>query len=330
MSHDALVATLARLANASLSLWDLEAGATARLINLSENATYLVETPSGGRTILRIHREGYHSRRAIECELAWLEALRTEGGVITPHAIPGRDGEIIQIGRIDALPTPRHMVLFEFIEGEEPDEKAHDLRQPFIRLGEITARIHRHSETWARPQPFERLTWDYEHILGAHPYWGDWRAAPAMDPAREEILTRQQDTIRRRLESYGMGPHRYGLIHADLRLANLLVSGDSTRVIDFDDCGFGWYLYDLATAFSFFEDNPQVPELTRYWLEGYLPVRNLDQADIDEIPTFIMLRRMALLAWIGSHSETELAQEMGPEFTRVSCELAEDYLTRFG
>ena len=43
-----------------------------------------------------------------------------------------------------------------------------------------------------------------------------------------------------------------------------------------------------------------------------------------------MLRRMALLAWIGSHAETDLARERGPDFTRVSVELAETYLTRFG
>ena len=42
-----------------------------------------------------------------------------------------------------------------------------------------------------------------------------------------------------------------------------------------------------------------------------------------------MLRRLLLVAWIGSHADTDLAQEMGEEFTRVSCALAEDYLTRF-
>jgi hypothetical protein len=36
------------------------------------------------------------------------------------------------------------------------------------------------------------------------------------------------------------------------------------------------------------------------------------------------------LAWIGSHAETDLAKEQGPDFTRVSVELAEDYLKTFG
>ena len=64
------IEALAGLAAASLSLWDVPKDAAARLINLSENATYLVESPSGHRSVLRLHREGYHSCRAIACELA--------------------------------------------------------------------------------------------------------------------------------------------------------------------------------------------------------------------------------------------------------------------
>jgi hypothetical protein len=43
-----------------------------------------------------------------------------------------------------------------------------------------------------------------------------------------------------------------------------------------------------------------------------------------------MMRRLLLVAWIGSHSGTELAQSMGADYTAGSCELAEDYLSRFG
>ena len=83
------------LAAASLTLWDVPMDATARLINLSENATHIVESPSGHRSVLRLHREGYHSRLAIECEIAWMAALDREGGVETARPIPGRDGAVI-------------------------------------------------------------------------------------------------------------------------------------------------------------------------------------------------------------------------------------------
>ena len=115
-----------------------------------------------------------------------------------------------------------------------------------------------------------------------------------------------------------------------MRLANLLIDGDVTKVIDFDDCGFSWYLYDCATTVSFFEHEPEVPRLLAAWVRGYRRVKELAAEDEREIWTFVMLRRMLLVAWIGSHSETDLARSMGEDYTASTVPLCEDYLTRFG
>jgi Ser/Thr protein kinase RdoA (MazF antagonist) len=140
-----------------------------------------------------------------------------------------------------------------------------------------------------------------------------------------------QATIIRRLQAFGADAERYGLIHADMRLANLLISpAGETRLIDFDDCGLGWFLYDFATGVSFIEDHPQVPTLKEAWVEGYRQVRTLSPAEEREIDSFVMLRRLALLAWIGSHIEAPEPQQLAPDFARVSAELGERYLTRLG
>jgi Ser/Thr protein kinase RdoA (MazF antagonist) len=152
----------------------------------------------------------------------------------------------------------------------------------------------------------------------------------AVGAEEREVLARLDATLGTRLAGFGAGPHRYGLVHADLRLANLLEDGDQTYVIDFDDCGWSWFLYDFGSAVSFFEHDPRVPELTDAWVRGYRTVRTLPKEDEAELPTFVMMRRLLLVAWIGSHSGTELAQEMGAEYTAGSCALAEEYLSRFG
>ena len=154
MPLDTLLGHLDRLANDALVLWDLPDGATARLINVSENATYLVEAPCGHKSVLRVHREAYHSRRAIECELAWLDALGQAGVVTTPGQYPGRDGNIIQSAGTKGLQTPRHLVLFHFLEGTAPSETG-DLTPGFEDLGAIAARCHEHALTWQRHEPFE-------------------------------------------------------------------------------------------------------------------------------------------------------------------------------
>jgi len=114
-----------------------------------------------------------------------------------------------------------------------------------------------------------------------------------------------------------------------LRLANLLIEGDKTKVIDFDDCGFGWYLYDLSTALTFMEERPDAQELVDSWVRGYRLLATLTRDEEGEIWTFMMLRRMTVMAWIGSHSDTELAQSEGAGYTVGTCRLASQYLGRF-
>lgn len=324
MSLEDTLRLLKQLANQSLALWDVPAGATARLINVSENATYLVEAP-GYRSILRIHRENYHSENAIECELAWADALGDQSDIVTPGVYTGKDGKPMQSGIVPGLPAPRFMVLFHFVEGHEPDTSG-DLVTQFEELGKIAAQAHLHTISWQKPPGFERLTWDEESVFGDAPTWGNWRDGPEITPEIAKVLEQVEATIRQRLRAFGKGGDRYGLIHADMRLANLLVDETGTRLIDFDDCGMGWFLYDFATGISFIEDNPLVPAMKASWVKGYRRVRDLGAADVAEIDTFMMLRRMALLAWIGSHIEAPEPQEMAPGFARVTAELGQRYL----
>jgi Ser/Thr protein kinase RdoA (MazF antagonist) len=151
-----------------------------------------------------------------------------------------------------------------------------------------------------------------------------------MDAGKQMVFGRTVDLIGRRLARFGKGPDRFGLIHCDMRLANLLMDGRSVKVIDFDDCGFSWLLYDCATTVSFFEHEEHVPALLDAWVRGYRRVATLAKEDEAEIPTFVMLRRLLLVAWIGSHSETELAQSMGVQYTKDTVGLCETYLSRFG
>ncbi len=120
LSHEEQLACLLELAVSAARNYDLPAGLTVKMINLSENATYKVEAPDGRRWALRIHRDGYHSKTAIASELAWLMDLRQSGVVVTPIPLKGRDGEIIQLVVHPRMTRPRHVVLSEWETGSEP------------------------------------------------------------------------------------------------------------------------------------------------------------------------------------------------------------------
>lgn len=308
----------------ALAAWSQLDGGSAHLVNHSENETFRVETPANGRFSLRLHRLGYQSPETIESELAWLSALRRETDLAIPEPISGRDGKLLQRVRT-VSGEERLAVLFAFIPGEEPLPTS-NLGDLFAELGRYAATMHRHAIGWERPKAFARQVWQAATILDADGLWGDWRTAPGVDKSTRIALDRLDSTLWQRLADYGTASHRYGLIHADMRLGNLLVDGNKVTLIDFDDCGFCWFAYDFAAAISFHETSPMMPALKAAWLQGYLAIRPLAPEDIVAMDSMVMLRRMALLAWIGSHAETGLAQTHMPGFAEGTVQLAERYL----
>ena len=310
-------------ARKALPAFGLDESTPLTLLNISENATFRIDAPEE-KSVLRIHRTNYHSREAIESELTWVSALREQGVVRTPTFLRTQSGDPVAIGRLSDG-DDRFVCRFEWVDGVEPTEDR--LAQDFEKLGAITARLHEHSRNWERPRGFTRFTWDFDTALGDNGHWGSWRDGLGMDAEALEVLTRCSDKIRGRLERWGKPPERWGLVHADMRLANLLVDADTVAVIDFDDCGLSWFMYDLGSSLSFIEHEPYVPELVDAWVRGYRTVAPVSSAEEQELRTFIMFRRMLLLAWVGSHSSTETAQSMGVQYTVDSCRLAEEYLS---
>jgi len=308
----------------SLAKWPECHGAFVELINLSENHTFLITSPSGKKTILRVHRAGYHTKSAIYSELNWMVALREQANLKTPRPIAGIDGQLIQILK-GGQQGNRFAIMFVFESGVEP-KASEDLRASFDQLGVLAAKCHAHAQDWTPPDGFSRLTWDKSGVLDKNAHWGDWRQAPNISTTDYETLEMGEKLLRTRLDEYGESRDRFGIIHADMRLANLLIDAGEVKLIDFDDCGFGWFAYDFAAAISFYEDSKQVPELFTSWLRGYRQERDFSAQDIMMVNSMIMLRRFALLAWVGSHSETELADSMAKDFASVSAQLASRYI----
>uniref|UniRef100_UPI00286B31A4 phosphotransferase enzyme family protein n=1 Tax=Tabrizicola sp. TaxID=2005166 RepID=UPI00286B31A4 len=283
------------------------------LLNRSENATWM----AGDALVLRVHRQGYHSRAEIASELAWLAALQDQPGLRCVRPVADGSGALIQ------TVAGHHIVGFAPIAASEL-QATDDLAAWFGPLGEISARLHAHARGWALPAGFTRKRWDVHTILGPTPHWGHWRDAQGLDAAGAAVLARLAADLAARLAAYGTGPEVFGLIHADLRLANLMRDDTGLWAIDFDDCGFGWWMYDLASAVSFIETDPRLPDLVHHWCAGYARAGQMTTADRAIIPTLIMLRRLLLTAWLGSRADSDTAAALGgPGFTAGTVTLAD-------
>lgn len=311
-------------ARAALPSYGRGEDARLRLLSLSENATYLADAGEDP-LVLRVHRPGYHSLEAIRSELAWMKALRTGTAVATPELIAARDGTEVVTVVVDG--EQLHVDAVTFVPGctaeEDPDAVGFD------ELGRITAVMHQHSRSWTPPTGFTRFSWDLDAILGPQARWGNWRLAPGLTDESRSWIQRASDDISGRLTEFGCSPERFGLIHADLRLANLMVDpvDPGITVIDFDDCGWSWYLADLGAAVSFIEDTPTGERIIADWLRGYFEVDSLPADDMAMIPAFVMMRRIMLTAWIASHRDADSALGLGADFAPNTAKLAERYLT---
>ncbi|OBF11777.1 phosphotransferase [Mycobacterium sp. ACS4331] len=311
----------------ALARYELPEPVDLQLLTFSENAVFWASFESREPVVVRLHSIDYHTKAAVESEMMWLLALARDTDLTVSAPLSTPSGELVVTATHPGF-EPRLAAVFRVLPGSTPTED--NLVADYRMLGHTTARLQLHATSWTPPPTFERLSWDLDGAFGPSANWGSWREGPNVGAADIAVLQAAEDLIRRRLTEYGQGRNRYGLIHSDLRLGNVLVDGDAVAVIDFDDCGFGWLLYDLASALTFIEDDPLVPDLIDSWLAGYTDVRPLDEDDIAIIPTLIMMRRMVILSWLGSRPGTELWSQEAPRYSKITVDMANVYLASSG
>jgi Ser/Thr protein kinase RdoA (MazF antagonist) len=312
-----------QLVVAALARFGLGGGASATFVRHGENTTYRVTAGDGRQFALRIDRPGYQTVEAIRSELAWMDSLRASG-VRTAPAVPGLDGDPVQTVP-DRTDLERTAVLFEWIDGV-PLSAVGGL-EPWARLGELMAQIHIHARDWARPPWFTRPAWDADALVGDEPRWGPPDPEGVFVEHDRAALEACRAEVRSRLKEIGFASDRFGLIHADLGFENVLVADDGTvTIIDFDDSGNSWYLFELASALYPHDRGEGFGERRDALVAGYRRVLELPDELLAELPTFLMARRIQTLGWVFSRSETAHAERQRPRRIQSTPPATREYL----
>ncbi|MGI9286770.1 MAG: phosphotransferase enzyme family protein, partial [Pseudomonadales bacterium] len=289
------VERLHTLAAVALQDWSIE-NADIRLLKHRENSVFAVVTPAGERFALRVHRHQYHSDAALRSELQWMAALN-DAGVFTPQAIPSRDGSLFEVVQVDAVPEPRQCDLLTWVDGnplgsieEGKGESAAELSAKYEIVGELAAQVHNQAASWELPQGFERHAWDVDGLVGENPFWGRFWELPALNGEQRELIQRARQHVAEVLTEFGLGSDRYSLIHADFLPENLMVNGSDIQLIDFDDSGFGWHLFEFATSLFFDLGEDHFDTVFDAMVRGYRKHRELPDAHLELMPVFFMAR----------------------------------------
>jgi Ser/Thr protein kinase RdoA (MazF antagonist) len=317
------------LALIALRDWDLAVASIAP-IKVRENAVFRIDLVDGGRAVLRVHRSGYHSDAELDSEFVWMRALEA-AGISVPRVIRsrrGRDFEVIAASAVGA----RQIDVFEWIEGRQlgsveigVNGDGAAVAEQYYAIGAIAARMHNQTAGWQYPTGFRRHAWDAAGLVGEQPFWGRFWELAALTPGQKNLLVRARARIAGELASYGMAPDRYGLIHADLVPENLLIDGHRIQVIDFDDAGFGWHLFELATSMYFISGDGIYPTAREALIRGYRSERELPDEALEWLPLFLAARGTTYLGWVHTRQGSETARDLTPFLVERACAVAEEY-----
>lgn len=309
---------ISETARKALTFWGKE-DAEITLVAQRENIVFRIDH-NGSRYALRLHRPGYQSVGMILSELAWVEQLG-DAGMTVPRPWPTLDGRLLQ-------ETDGYQVdLLSWLGGQPLGTTGAaldliDRAGTFRMIGRLMAQMHQISDQWSRPKTFERQPWDIDGLLGETPLWGRFWENPGLSSVDKANVQRARNRLQSELEGCDLD---FGLIHADMVRENIMLDGTNLGLIDFDDSGFGFRLFDVATTLLKNRSEPDYATLEAAFLRGYRELRPLDT---ELLPQFTLIRALTYLGWIIPRMDEPGAELRQERFLESSRALLEDYLTR--
>ncbi len=304
----------------ALRRFGLRASTPLILQGHGENTVFAIPGARGMRYALRIHRLHYQTPATIRSEMLWLDALTRDTELVVQRPRPGRDGDPVQRVEHPGVPGIRSCVLLGWVHGDRVGRRNGLAHQR--RVGALMAHLHNHAATWQRPADFTRFRWGERGLL-LKPAWGDPLAAPGLRAADRALFCEARDKAAAALKAFGKGKQRWGLTHADMHGWNVLRNEGQLRPIDFDDSGFGWFLYDIMIAGLLAHwGKPDFDALRDAFFESYTAVRPFNERDLERLPDFIVARALAILGWLANRRDNPGLAERLPwaiKHTRGKC-----------
>lgn len=336
-------------ARISLEQYGLQGAAIERL-NRGSVQVFRVVSPAQEQFVLRLYRKPapgaweipLRSPRTLHSQLLWLSALRRETDLLLPDPVLTAYGDLIGQAPLTPASLPWHRSFLRWVprrsnkawfEGTEAEkslpcvllrwvpgaQKGRDsLGSADLSLvGSLVASLHRHAERYHVSQGATLPRWDWELAFGeSAPLWSIGEAFYSMSEL--EVYNAASQRVRRDLRELGESSDVFGLVHNDLRLSNLTFHKGRAGVIDFDACGLGYYLYDLAGLWMSLRESQErhpIPSLGPL-LEGYESERSLPKDYQRYMKTFTVMRRV-----VGVNRELRLSsldtvagRYVGPRF----------------
>jgi Ser/Thr protein kinase RdoA (MazF antagonist) len=296
--------------------------------------------------LLRINRPSVHTAQTIESEMAWLTALRRDTDLDVPEPVRSHDGPFVVVVEDAGVPVPHACVLLRWLQGRFSDRRL--TPEQLRRVGILEARLHDHAARWTPPTGFQRPRVDTlsdagkvasiagsasASLPGDHPTKADAESCLrlvesliAADAAA--LVARAHELVWATTRKLAQAPGSFGLIHGDLHCENFLFHDGAVRAIDFDDCGWGFHLYDLAVTLWELEERPGYDGLRDALIEAYASKRALPEDHLNHLRALFVLRRLQMLMWALESRRHPAFRDRWQVWARDELDAIRDHLDR--
>ncbi|GAB4207772.1 MAG: phosphotransferase [Roseiflexaceae bacterium] len=271
-------------------------GASMTRAGGASNTNFRVDA-GGWAYLLRLHTAGEHDRAAIRSELEWLRSLRADTPLVLPEPVPAGDGELVAsvaVGRWQNLLC----TLLTWVEGQIPPTAEALSAAQLASAGAAMGQLHRYAQASGLPGGFVRPSYDAAYFAS--------RLAQLVRSVRQAAFDQETlgrfhadaGTLIQQLAHLERRADSFGVIHADFHSGNYVLDGDAVRIIDFDRCGSGFYLHDLALALMELDEAQQ-----RLFLEGYASIAPLPEGHPGRTGLFLCLAYIDNLGFLAAREE---------------------------
>jgi Ser/Thr protein kinase RdoA (MazF antagonist) len=293
-----------RLAQAALEVYGLT-GARLTFLQYEGNVIYQVDLPAStpnnkvgpyidNRYVLRILTTS--DAQAVSSELTWLAALSQNAGLPVPEPIPTLDGRLLTEIATPEVPQGKLVSLMRWIDGRRLTKgfRPHH----FQAWGQMAARLHEYAAGWQPPAGFSRPHWDWAGQLGGRDFqYSVDELVASMPKQYQEPFQMVSQQVQKVMEGLGKGSDAYGMIHSDMYPENILFKAGEVYPIDFEDCGFGYWMWDIAVALCYWPWTEDWCWMRDAFLEGYAEIRTLPDSQLVHLNLFMAAQYATMVLW---------------------------------
>lgn len=245
--------------------------------DLNTLANYAIEvTTENGHFALKLYNPASRSVSEVQWEIDLTLHLINNGAPVA-KPIAGSNGKYVQTFDIEGQGFAT--VLFEWATGEKPKPEL----STYALIGKAAAHIHKAADTFT--SELTREKYDVHELI-------DDQLERMKIPLEESGQWQRVFDLSERMREIITNPNLdYGIIHNDLTLDNVHLSGDTLTVFDLDSAGESWRAAEPWGVLRASEDR------FKSWLGGYRSIREFSVADEKAVAAFGIVEDIRNVVW---------------------------------